>query len=500
MKIKYLLGVACLLACSQISYAQYVTDALRYSQTDNTTSARFKALGGAQTAVGGDISSLSGNPAGLGLFTRSEISFTPYYGSYGNDGTYLGETRNGNKSQLGISQFGGVFYSPTVKQKGSNTSEGILSFNFGIGYNKTNDFNNKIVFGGTNNKSSIADFFADQANQLSSPPPTPDQLKAGYNNYSGGYDLPYTAFENYLINYNGTNGAWAPATALGNKQANTETRTGYQSEFNVGFGSNYSNKLYFGATLSFTSLKLNSDRVFNESGSLGSDLYNMDFTESTQTKGNGFNAKLGLIYKINSVVRIGASYNTPTWYNIQDSYFQNLVNYKNAYNVQIDPYNSEFNLRTPGKITAGIALFANNLGFLTFDADYINYKDIKLSSDAVNDASVIAANNKDIQDLYRDAFNIRVGAEGRLNDNFSLRAGYSQVGNPYEDKSNDAYQKKSISGGLGYRKDNFYADATYVNSKYNSYYKAYDLVGLAAPTASVKNITNAVYLTLGVRF
>jgi len=501
MKIKYLLAAAVIFGCTQSSFAQYVTDALRYSQTDNTTSSRFKALGGAQTAVGGDISSLSGNPAGLGLFTKSELSFTPYFGNYGNDGTYLNQTQSGKKNQLGISQFGGVFYAPTTRQKGSNVTEGLLSFNVALGYNKTNDFNNNIVFGGTNGSSSIADFFADQANGLSNPVPTPTQLKDGYNNYKSGYNLPYAAYENYLIDYVTANNAWAPSTRLGSTQYNSEVRSGYQSEFNIGFGGNYSNKLYFGGTISFTSLKLNSDRVFNEIGTdFSNGKYNLNFSENTQTKGSGFNAKLGLIYKINSIVRLGASYQSPTWYTVDDSYNQNLVNQKNPYNVQFDQYNSTFNIRTPGKVTAGIALFAKNYGFLTVDADYINYKDLHLSSDARNDAAVMAQNNKDIQAIYTDAINLRAGVEGRLSDNFSLRAGYSQLGNPYADKSNDAYQRKSYSGGLGYRQNDFYADATFVNTQYNSYYKAYDLVGLTAPTASIKSSVNAVYLTVGLRF
>ena len=57
--------------------AQNADDALRYSQIFYTGSARFMSMGGAFTALGGDMSTFSQNPAGIGVFRSSEISVTP---------------------------------------------------------------------------------------------------------------------------------------------------------------------------------------------------------------------------------------------------------------------------------------------------------------------------------------------------------------------------------------------------------------------------------------
>ena len=57
--------------------AQIVDDALRYSQIFYNGTARFNSMGGAFTALGGDISTLSQNPGGLGVFRSAEITFTP---------------------------------------------------------------------------------------------------------------------------------------------------------------------------------------------------------------------------------------------------------------------------------------------------------------------------------------------------------------------------------------------------------------------------------------
>jgi len=74
-KLAFIL-TATLLTISGI-FAQNVDDALRYSQLFYTGTARFMSMGGAFTALGGDMSTLSQNPAGLGVFRSSEISLSP---------------------------------------------------------------------------------------------------------------------------------------------------------------------------------------------------------------------------------------------------------------------------------------------------------------------------------------------------------------------------------------------------------------------------------------
>src|SRR6185312_2301541 len=58
-------------------YAQDQSDALRYSQLTFGGTARFMAMGGAFCAVGGDMSTLTFNPAGVAVFTKSQLTFSP---------------------------------------------------------------------------------------------------------------------------------------------------------------------------------------------------------------------------------------------------------------------------------------------------------------------------------------------------------------------------------------------------------------------------------------
>jgi hypothetical protein len=90
MKLRVLFSLAVIVAATGELRAQYSEDALRFSRSQWGGTARFKAIG-AQTGVGGDLSSVGGNPAGIGFFTRSEISITPEFNGYNNSSSYLGQ-------------------------------------------------------------------------------------------------------------------------------------------------------------------------------------------------------------------------------------------------------------------------------------------------------------------------------------------------------------------------------------------------------------------------
>ena len=84
-----LAGLLCLIA--SMSYAQsYVESALLFSRTRPGGSARIQGMGGSQIALGGDYSVGLSNPAGLGMYNRSEVTFTPGYSTYNTEADYLG--------------------------------------------------------------------------------------------------------------------------------------------------------------------------------------------------------------------------------------------------------------------------------------------------------------------------------------------------------------------------------------------------------------------------
>jgi hypothetical protein len=71
------LGGIFMLISSEMQAQTYTETALLFSRIRAGGSARIQSMGGAQVSLGGDYSSASSNPAGLGFFNRSEFTVTP---------------------------------------------------------------------------------------------------------------------------------------------------------------------------------------------------------------------------------------------------------------------------------------------------------------------------------------------------------------------------------------------------------------------------------------
>lgn len=497
-----LLGLA-IVANTGILYAQYASDALRFSQTNYGSSARFKGLGNAQISLGGDISSVSGNPAGLGMFTRSEFSITPEFNHSMGDALFLGQRTKNSQDKVNLNNAAIAWYNPTVRRAGSDLNKGVLSFVWGMGFSRNNDFNNSVAFGGQNANNSIANFFSEDASAYNRP----------FNELPTG-SLAQMAYDNFLIDETGNDNYYKSSTSLNNTQGYTQVRYGSTSEFNFSGAMNISNQLYIGATVGLVNVRYGYDSQFTESGTnistdpdndMAGQTYNLSYRQSQTTDGSGINGKIGLIYKPINAVRIGATFQTPTWMNIQDTYSEVLdAGYSSGNNFTNDPGNDvfQYNLRTPYKGSVGASVILGQHGLITADVDYIDYASIKFSNAENNYApTTIANNNTDVTRDYTDAINYRVGAEYRI-DQLTLRAGYGLNGTPYNDTIDPTkkFETSYYSGGLGYKINQYYFDVAYQRVETNSTYSPYVLNDFSEPVAAVKQNRNNVFLTFGVRF
>lgn len=496
MKIQNILMVIAATAITQVSYAQFNQDALRFSRFNDGSTSRIKAIGNASTAVGGDLSSIGGNPAGLGFFNRSEISITPEFNSSKVTSTYFNQSESDGKDQLNFHNASLLFHSAKKVPVGSNATTGFLNFNFGLSWNRTNNFYDNLYLAGRNPNNSVADFLADQANAVGG---SVDDLNRA------GNPLGWWGYEHYLIDSVGRDSygnLYAPNTYVDADQTLTRRRTGGQTEFNIAMGTNYSNKLYLGLSVGLTSLRYNAYTSLSEVGNVGAipgivaegEEYRTYYDFNQQTRGSGVNFKLGMIYKPIETVRIGASFSSPTWYSIEDDSSLGLETfYSGGDNFPDNPetFADNYNLRTPMKVNGGIAVFFQQFGFLSADVEYVDYAGIKLSNYPTS-----GDDNERISNLYKSVVNAKIGGEGRLNPNLYLRAGYSYLANPEKGISGAT---NVVSGGLGYRVGNFYVDATYQNVSRKQTLYPYELA-TASPAADLKWTNDNVYLTLGLRF
>jgi long-subunit fatty acid transport protein len=503
---KLLLSLAAIVAATGTTYAQsYAPDALRFSQTNFGSTARFKGMAGAQIGVGGDMGSITSNPAGLGLFTKSEFSLTPEFNNMKGSANYLNTNTSSSKERLNLNNLGVVLYSPTYKTQGENTQTGLISSVFGLGYARNNDFSANFSYEGTNPTNSIADYFAESGNAANV---SPDNLGTG--------SLARMAYDGYLIGYGPSNPAvptstkiYFPETDVNNMQRKSEIRSGSTSELTAAGAINISNQFYLGASVGLVNIRYINDSEYTEGGFnvTENSNYSLSMRQNQETTGSGINGRLGVIFRPVSNFRIGATFQTPTWLLIEDDYTVTLdtriATGTAAGSYVSDPDNSIFRykLRTPLKGSLGASYVVGGKALLTADVDYTDYSTIQFSNDVnSSDPDRIRSENANVKANYKEALNYRVGIEYKLDNSFSLRGGYGLNGSAIKGDDNGFFDTNIYSGGLGYRVDNYYFDVAYQRFQTNTELAPYELNDFTEPVASVKTTRNNVFLTFGVRF
>ncbi|MEY2894564.1 MAG: hypothetical protein RIS42_283, partial [Bacteroidota bacterium] len=116
--------------------------AKQFSTSYVTGSARIQGLGGTQSVLGADLSSIAGNAAGLGFYSRSEIGLNFAINSSGTDASYLNQSANSSKSLFHMPNFGIVI-------SGDYLSSSSWRGAFGIGYSRQVVLTHGLTINGT---------------------------------------------------------------------------------------------------------------------------------------------------------------------------------------------------------------------------------------------------------------------------------------------------------------------------------------------------------------
>lgn len=150
------------------------------------------------------------------------------------------------------------------------------------------------------------------------------------------------------------------------------------------------------------------------------------------------------------MLRLGASFETPTWYYIEEETVQRLETFSEADGVAVVNPNvvnifPEYQFRTPAKATGSIAILFGKEGLISFDYSYKDYTTMKFDSDNGADFSQL---NRDIDENLQASSTIRIGGEWRA-ENWSFRGGYSYEESPYKNEL-ILGEKEGVSFGVGY--------------------------------------------------
>lgn len=537
MKTKHIIVAAlAALSCGAAS-AQSALDAFTLSPVQLNGTARFVGMGGAFTSLGGDLSTITQNPAGLGSFRSNDLSITgdfdlvAKFNTTSQNGTYKysdGRANLGSIGYVGVTEFNGL----------------LNSLQWGISFNRLGGFNRHIKggvpFGAM--KSSLTNYIASFTDGYDPNALTETSSNNPYN-YGDMDWLSALAFNTYMVNVDGTPGKY---TGLMGKDTRSDAQfsmdeSGSVDEVNFALAGNLSDMVYLGADLGITSVNFDRYSYYSESldnaivyskevGDLGYGRAEYNLNNEQHVYGSGVNLKVGVIVRPTDELRLGFAVHTPTWYDLDfwgvgraDGMYTDVDNVTYTKQSRTPEYSYKAQLNTPWRMMAGASYVFGRSAILSVDYERVAYNDMKLKSqtsdyDSYNtyyEDNVTA--NENIASMYKAANIVRAGLEVRVLPWLALRGGVnwqsaattakatSQTANVSTVGTQPAYlmdnQTVNFSLGAGARYQNFYLDMTYVHRNQTGTYHAYtNYDGNVAPTASYTVGTNGLVTTLGMRF
>ncbi|MCD8385748.1 MAG: outer membrane protein transport protein [Bacteroidales bacterium] len=536
-------------AAASAALAQSAIDAQQISQSDFKGTARFMSMGGAFTALGGDLSTMNQNPAGIGIYRSNEVGATLDINiqSTKTSPSYSGFPSSSNQTKVYCNNFG--YVGATIIPGGG----ALKTFNWGASYNRAVSFDRRYRGYVNSTNTSLSNYIAYFSQGYTS---SDLSFTNDFNPYAEGADwLSILAYNSYLINPSGSdsyNGLYQNGT-VGDALYNVR-ETGRVDEYNISFGGNVENVVYWGLSVGITDLHYTRTIYYSESMA-DARIYNVTGSPATTTgdagfdlnsrkyiNGSGWNLKLGVILKPMNELRVGFAFHTPTWYHLSQGYDGTIdysyynptlsdgyqmggqsVNPLQGYEYTDDAY-FQWHYRSPWKLMAGVAAVLGKQAILSLDYQYDSYGDMSIATPYFYDYGGWGTDfetnedlRADIKQYFKGTSTIRVGAEYRVTPQFSLRAGYNyqtsgvkaeaaegaiEVLTSGTDPSyNFTKHMQHITCGIGYKYQNWYIDAAYVYRQREGRYHAYtNFNGNVAPQSKIVDHNSSIVLSTGFKF
>ncbi len=545
MTTRTILAVALALGCSAAATAQSAIDAYNITPTQLRGSARFVGMGGAFTSLGSDISCMTQNPAGLGLYRHSDIGLTFDISMRSYKGQTPAQTSSNSETLVKFDNFG---YVGVINLNGA-----LRSFQWGVSYNRLADVDRLTSGYNRPTGTSLSNYIASYTNGVNSGSLLEDD---GYDPYfdSGNDWLSILAYNSFMINNPGSSqenyaGLYQNGTS-GDALYNVRER-GYTDEYNIDFAGNVSDIVFWGLGVGIVDMNYTRESNYSESmdnalvynhqtQALSSGKANFDLYNWQQISGSGANLKFGVIVRPVEMLRLGFAVHTPTWLRLNhatygDTGYEYLADdavgdrptNSGDFSTPTNEYDSR--LTTPWRFMVGASLVIGPKAILSLDYERVAYNDMKLKQQSnfggdYNYGGGFVENtyaNEDVKNYFRAANIIRVGAEYRINSNWSVRAGYNYKSSNVrkEAMSGDMYistagtdpsyrfdnDTHNITLGIGYRYKSWYADLAYQHTTQNATFSAYTPFSTGnewhySPSAKITDKHNNIVISTGFRF
>lgn len=452
--------------------SQNIYDAINYNFSNDLGNSRFTSMGGAFGALGGNLSAISTNPASGAVFELSRAGGSITLENNSMKSNYF--NTNNETDRTNIHYQGGMVY--VFKNYGSGN---LKKFAFGINVQSTNSFSSDLLITGRGDQS-IDNFFLNNSLGLSISDlsvNSNESVSGVYrwlgNNYGYYAQQAFLGYQSYLLNYSDTDNNFYSLAKYDNgvNITNEVFSRGFNNKISINLSGLVKDNFHFGFNVNIYEIDLTKDNIHYEDGfDEDSSVRYIDFRNYLYTRGGGLSLQLGMIYKLRNV-RIGVSYESPTWFKIEDELEQEIEVQtidkitNEIYTDIVDPsiinvY--EYNYKAPSKLTLSLASIIKNMFILSFDFDNQNYSSSKFGTK--NDETYNNLNLALKQNLTA-VYNYRFGSEIRLN-NLSIRGGFKHSNSPFNDSE---IKLNSKSFGIGFQFENSSLDIGFSsnNIKYN---------------------------------
>lgn len=526
--IRLIMFAAVALALTAGASAQTAFDANRLMGNDLNGTARFVGMGGAMGALGGDISTIGTNPAGIGIYRSNDIMLTFGFNSTTADSEFSGNSMSSSKVRPSFDNAGFVYSSKI----GNSTP--LRYVNFGFNYRKMKNFNRVMTMGGDLHGLSQTDQMAGQAQGLdpSDLDADPSKNYDPWMNHEIGW-LSLLGWNGRLINYDTKDGLYhgfGSATSYPYGDFSSEEKGSIQAyDFNVAF--NFHDRVYLGLTIGAYNVDYSRYTYYREGfdyeeGYGDHSFYTLD--NWFKTTGAGVDFKVGLIVRPieTSPLRIGLAVHSPTFYNLRNVSSALLMS-DVVINGKLEQFDvdtqkaagdaiTDFRLVTPWKYNFSLGYTFGNYLALGAEYEYENYSTAKLKQDIDGYVENMTDENNGIKDALKGVSTFRIGAEIKPIPEFAIRFGYNHssasidqnvmkdipYSGPNSIRTDTEYSttkaKNNYTVGMGYRGSMFYADVAYQYSAYKENFYPFFSEDLAA--TKVNNYRSQVLFTVGMRF
>lgn len=522
--------------------AQSVYDGVKIADKDLNGTARFVGMGGAMGALGGDITTMGTNPAGIGIYRSNDVMTSFSYSAYGMESKYEGQKSTIDKNRWSFDNIGVVF----ATKIGNQTP--LRYVNFGFNYKRSKSFYKNMSMSGMmgvveNPSNPGSPYYVSQTNSMALQATDAERYVWDNSRQHLDFDNANRIFSDPDAGWLGALGYQGGLTErdrIDNEPDlyvpflpvepssvfNSREKGGIdQYDFNVSF--NINDRVYLGLTIGAYDVDYDKYSGYDESYKRGEG-YSLE--SYNNISGSGFDVKMGLILRPfeYSPFRIGFAVHTPTFYKL--TYSTSAIVTNELKRIIVDTYDyvgdmkRDYRLVTPWKYNVSLGYTVGTSLALGAEYEYEDYSTMKFKYSSNDGGGDMEFENAEVKNCLKGEHTFRIGAEYKVIPEFAFRLGYNYSSAVFRDEAvkyipsnslitdTDFSNKRSQSNytlGIGYRGKMFYADLAYQLSTYKEnfypFYNEFELTQgewtmVTPPATKVTNTRSQVLLTVGMRF